>query len=236
MRRRRRSTWTSSGVAPGGTLGPARPGQLLAADDGLVALDERGHESGLDRRQRHPATREPQQAVTVEVGRLLAGGRRWRRASTSTRARTSASSAGTRIQSSRQSSPRGAAAPPSTSSNLGSSHLARGALDAVPRGAIAGARHPCADGTRRRFRVCFTAVNDRVGGSAAPRHAARPGALCSAAWRVRRHLPRPVGLGAPAVLVLEARAVAGRPGPPTRSTWSPAAQSWSRGRPVTSAS
>ena len=57
------------GVAARRALGPAGPSQLVAAHDRAEALEERRHQAGLDRRQRHPVRAEAQHTVAIELGR-----------------------------------------------------------------------------------------------------------------------------------------------------------------------
>ena len=55
-------------VATGHPVGPAGPGEALAADDRLVAIEHRGGEPGLHGWERHPATAVAEQAALVELG------------------------------------------------------------------------------------------------------------------------------------------------------------------------
>ena len=105
------------GVATRRSLRPPGPSEGVAAHHRTEALDQRRCQSGLDRRQRHPGAADPQQAVSVECGRIA------RRVADAplqgaSRARTSGPGAGTRTQSSSMSTSGGGASV-STRSSLG---------------------------------------------------------------------------------------------------------------------
>ena len=112
------------GVAAGLPARPRHVFQRVAPDDLGEATDESLRKCPLDTRQRDPLTSIPQDAVLVDAGSLgcLTGvgtGERARAASVLARARTSRSTAGSRIQSSRASKGFGAADSVPTSSSRG---------------------------------------------------------------------------------------------------------------------
>ena len=69
MRRRSRSTWTSSALRVGTPCGHARTGERVAGDDCAEAVEERRGQRLFDRRQRDPVVAVVQQPVGVEVRR-----------------------------------------------------------------------------------------------------------------------------------------------------------------------
>ena len=69
MRRRSRRTCTSSALRVGSAVGPGPVGERVARDDRAEAIEQRGRERLLDRRQRDPLVAVVQQPVVVEVGR-----------------------------------------------------------------------------------------------------------------------------------------------------------------------
>ena len=80
IRRRRRSTCTSSALRVGAPVGHAATGERLPTDHRAEALDHRAGERTLDRRERHPLAAEAEETVLVELGRgaLLRGAARER--------------------------------------------------------------------------------------------------------------------------------------------------------------
>ena len=104
MRRRSRSTCTSRALRPGAPSGQPAAASCLAADDGAEAVEQGAGEPGLDRRQRHPVGRRSaarrRRSSRARRQPCMPGPHRQRRRRGR---RTSASLAGTRTQSSRQS-------------------------------------------------------------------------------------------------------------------------------------
>jgi hypothetical protein len=141
MRRRRRSMCTSARCG-WGAIRPRSAGQRVAADHGAEPVDQRDGEGGLDRRQAHPTTPVAQQPSPSTSGGLLGVGTGGEPGDPEA---TSRSSAGSRIQSSRQSADSGVGL--AVQKQQPGEPVSRSCRNRASSRASARAPRPCGDGT-----------------------------------------------------------------------------------------